>query len=177
MAIWTTKEAFYFTCRVSIAGILPLTQTHFFTLACHFSSISHLCFFGVSPCIAQKLSLLMNYVPLKPFTIVYSKKTFLKIRFSFLFVRFLKPVFRFDIWVAKLSFSEQFFTFRNDSTCVWSEIYNLNVVPEKKSRLHKFRKKKSQTLNINFSNTYKLKCSLSSNQGNNEETDLFICDK
>lgn len=90
----------------------------FFTLACHFSSISHLCFFGVSPCIAQKLSLLMNYVPLKPFTIVYSKKTFLKIRFSFLFVRFLKPVFRFDIWVAKLSFSEQFFSFRNDSKCV-----------------------------------------------------------
>lgn len=103
----------------------------FFTLACHFSSILHLCFFGVSPCIAQKLSLLMNYVPLKPFTIVYSKKTFLKIRFSFLFVRFLKPVFRFDIWVAKLSFSEQFFSFRNDSTCVWSEIYDLNVVPEK----------------------------------------------
>lgn len=131
MAIWTTKEAFYFTCRVSIAGILPLTQTLFFTLACHFSSISHLCFFGVSPCIAQKLSLLMNYVPLKPFTIVYSKKTFLKIRFSFLFVRFLKPVFRFDIWVEKLSFSEQFFTFSNDSTCVWSEIYDLNVVPEK----------------------------------------------
>lgn len=112
------QRGIYITCRVSIAGILPLTQTLFFTLACHFSSISHLCFFGVSPCIAQKLSLLMNYVPLKPFTIVYSKKTFLKIRFSFLFVRFLKPVFRFDIWVAKLSFSEQFFTFSNDSTCV-----------------------------------------------------------
>lgn len=50
----------------------------FFTLACHFSSILHLCFFGISPCIAQKLSLLMNYVPLKPFTIVYSKKNILK---------------------------------------------------------------------------------------------------
>lgn len=50
----------------------------FFTLACHFSSILNLCFFGVSPCIAQKVSLLMNYVPLKPFTIVYSKKNILK---------------------------------------------------------------------------------------------------
>lgn len=78
---------------------------------------------------------------------MYSKKTVLKIRFSFLFVRFLKPVFRFDIWVAKLSFSEQFFTFSNDSTfdrrsMIWT------LFPRKISRLglHKFRKKKKSNL-------------------------------